>query len=60
MITIPASELMQTIGALKRNHAEALTLLHELEATYAKRALSEKPGGWRQDPEAWQRRVGRA
>ena len=49
---------MQTIGALKRQHAEALTLLHELEETYAKSALNDKPGGWRQDPVAWKRRIG--
>ena len=57
MITIPESELMQTIGELQRRHAEALSLLHELELTYAKRVLTEQPGGWRQDPSAWRRRV---
>jgi len=57
MITIPESELMQTIAKLDRQRAEALALLHELEAAYAKRTLTEKPGGWRQNPQAWQRRV---
>lgn len=57
MIATPETELMQTIAELRRQHAAALALLHELEEAYAKHPLTDKPGGWRQHPRTWQRRV---
>lgn len=60
MITIPESELLQMVSELHRKRAEAIALLHELEEAYAKRDLADKPGGWRQDPLDWKRRVSTA
>ena len=57
MIAIPETELMQTLAELRRQHAAALALLHELEEAYAKQALTDKPGVWRHDPRSWKTRV---
>jgi hypothetical protein len=55
-VHIPRSPLGQQLEEAERLKAELTKLLGQLEQRYAGRAVTAKPGGWRHDPLAWQKR----